>query len=175
MTLELIRIFIFVRCLKQHYLNTNGNTYFTIWVYNYEIFYTCYVAAINGYLSIAGSWTRLYRVRAEYPNQLDYNGCYFVMSLNLLSLAKQSEEHWSTMVLLSVLVRTCIKVCIEHTHICTEHWVRVFVIEFFCVFPLSHSLSLPRTVRNSKLPLNLRFLSFLFSVFILASAGHSFQ
>ena len=31
-------------------------------------------------------------------------------------------------------------------------------------------MSLPRTVRNSKLPLNLRFLSFLFSVFILASA-----
>ena len=26
------------------------------------------------YVSIAGSWTRVARVKAEYPNQLDYNG-----------------------------------------------------------------------------------------------------
>ena len=44
---------------------------------------------------------------------------------------------------------------------------------FSVFFSLSLSLSLPRTVRNSKLPLNLRFLSSLFSVFILASARHS--
>ena len=50
---------------------------------NYEIFYTWYVAAINGYLSIAGSLTRASRVRAGYPNQLDYNGGHFVMSLDL--------------------------------------------------------------------------------------------
>ena len=24
--------------------------------------------------SVAGTWTRVFRVRAEYPNQLDYNG-----------------------------------------------------------------------------------------------------
>ena len=58
---------------------------------NYEIYYTCYVAAINGYLSIAGSWTRVSRVRAEYPNELDYNGCHFVISLNPLELAKQTS------------------------------------------------------------------------------------
>ena len=44
------------------------------------------------------------------------------------------------------------------------------------MFSLSLSLSLPRTVRDSKLPLNLRFLlSLCFSFFILASARHSLQ
>ena len=28
---------------------------------------------INLY-SVAGTWTRVFRVRAEYPDQLDYNG-----------------------------------------------------------------------------------------------------
>ena len=78
-------------------------------------------------------------------------------------------------VLLSVLVRTCIKVCIEHTHMYIENIELEFFVIEFTVFSLSHSLSLPRTVRNSKLPLNLRFLSSLFSVFILASARHSFH
>ena len=29
-------------------------------------------------LSVAGTWTRVSRVRAEYPNQLDYNGWCFL-------------------------------------------------------------------------------------------------
>ena len=31
---------------------------------------------LNSFLfrSVAGTWTRVSRVRAEYPNQLDYNG-----------------------------------------------------------------------------------------------------
>ena len=28
------------------------------------------------HVSNAGSWTRVSRVKAEYPNQLDYNGTY---------------------------------------------------------------------------------------------------
>ena len=28
----------------------------------------------RGQNSVAGTWTRVSRVRAEYPNQLDYNG-----------------------------------------------------------------------------------------------------
>ena len=38
--------------------------------------------------SVAGTWTRVFRVRAEYPDQLDYNG--FVVdneTLHLLFIA----------------------------------------------------------------------------------------
>ena len=34
--------------------------------------------------SVAGTWTRVSRVRAEYPNQLDYNG--FVIYVSSMSL-----------------------------------------------------------------------------------------
>ena len=34
------------------------------------------------HVSNAGSWTRVSRVKAEYPNQLDYNGTYILPNLN---------------------------------------------------------------------------------------------
>ena len=34
--------------------------------------------------SVAGTWTRVSRVRAEYPNQLDYNGPLFFLSMSKL-------------------------------------------------------------------------------------------
>ena len=34
------------------------------------------------------------RVRAGYPNQLDYNGGHFVMSLDFLSITKQIKSEW---------------------------------------------------------------------------------
>ena len=48
------------------------------------------------------------------------------------------NEHWSTIVLLSVLVRTCIKVCNEHTHMYIE-WAYYFEIEFSVFLSLSVS------------------------------------
>ena len=41
-----------------------------------------YVSEVEYYQhSIAGSWTRVSRVRAEYPNQLDYNGSRWTHAL----------------------------------------------------------------------------------------------
>ena len=51
------------------------------------------VAAMNGYLSIAGSWTRVSRVRAEYPNQLDYNGCQVTVLQDILYNLRLGN-HW---------------------------------------------------------------------------------
>ena len=37
-------------------------------------------------VSNAGSWTRVSRVKAEYPNQLDYNGTYSTINLVIICI-----------------------------------------------------------------------------------------
>ena len=55
-------------------------------------------------MSARGTRTRVARVRAEYPNQLDYNGCIQARSLVLIRLVacfhiKDSDCFWSRTVL----------------------------------------------------------------------------
>ena len=50
-------------------------------------------------ISVAGTWTRVSRVRAEYPNQLDYNGWCFLSStiyiINTIYFPVPAIKHWT--------------------------------------------------------------------------------
>lgn len=56
-------------------------------------------------ISVAGTWTRVFRVRAEYPNHLDSNGC--IESAFLISdkhKRKRREWHpWKTKYMVTLL------------------------------------------------------------------------
>ena len=46
--------------------------------------------------SVAGTWTRVFRVRAEYPDQLDYNGLVIIFSIYFyLILIKEYKQGFS--------------------------------------------------------------------------------
>ena len=79
------------------------------------------------------------RMRAEYPNQLDYNGCHLLPSLNLLSFAKQIKWEWAIKLQhgnIHLNYFSLLMIVDDLSHWITRYFIHVMSRQSLAIFPL---------------------------------------